>query len=76
MLCVDGDSRETDRNQADVTVRKVRGVGRERLKHGLVTHARIKRDPLREDLISSSYVFNTAIQILGVYAKRSRGTKI
>lgn len=24
LLCVDGDSRETDRNQADVTVRKVR----------------------------------------------------
>lgn len=26
LLCVDGDSRETDRNQADVTVRKVRGT--------------------------------------------------
>lgn len=45
LLCVDGDSRETDRNQADVTVRKVRGVDvwsdEERLKHGLVTYARI-----------------------------------
>lgn len=45
LLCVDGDSRETDRNQADVTVRKVRGADmrsdEERLKHGLVTHARI-----------------------------------
>lgn len=26
LLCVGGDSRETDRNQADVTVRKVRGA--------------------------------------------------
>lgn len=26
LLCVDGDSRETDRNQADVTVRKVHGA--------------------------------------------------
>lgn len=60
LLCVDGDSRETDRNQADVTVRKVCGADvrsdGERLKHGLVTHAKIKCDPLREDLISSNYV--------------------
>ncbi|EGI57833.1 hypothetical protein G5I_14019 [Acromyrmex echinatior] len=70
LLCVDGDSRETDRNQADVTVRKVCGADVERLKHGLVTHARIKCDPLREDLISSNYVLMTTFDLdLQRYAK-------
>jgi len=73
LLCVDGDSRETDRNQADVTVRKVCGADVERLKHGLVTHARIKCDPLREDLISSNYVLNMTFDLdLQCYAKHSR----
>ena len=72
LLYVDGDSRETDRNQADVTVRKVCGADVERLKHGLVTHARIKCDPLREDLISSNYVLNMSFDLdLQRYAKRS-----